>query len=126
MNEKPIIDSSAEKILSLAEETRFAPNGIVSRTLLRTANSRIVLFGFAEGQELTEHTSTQHAVIQILSGECEFSLAGKLHTLKVGDLLYMPPNLPHSVRAITQFSMLLTFSKPESPVSASTNLTLKK
>ena len=126
MNEKPIIDSSAEKILSLAEETRFAPNGIVSRTLLRTANSRIVLFGFAEGQELTEHTSTQHAVIQILSGECEFSLAGKLHTLKAGDLLYMPPNLPHSVRAITQFSMLLTFSKPESPVSASTNLTLKK
>jgi quercetin dioxygenase-like cupin family protein len=126
MNEKPIIDSSAEKILSLAEETRFAPNGIVSRTLLRTANSRVVLFGFAEGQELTEHTSTQHAVIQILSGECEFSLAGKLHTLKAGDLLYMPPNLPHSVRAITQFSMLLTFSKPESPVSASTNLTLKK
>ena len=126
MNEKPIIDSSAEKILSLAEETRFAPNGIVSRTLLRTANSRVVLFGFAEGQELTEHTSTQHAVIQILSGECEFSLAGKLHTLKAGDLLYMPPNLPHSVRAITQFSMLLTFSKPEAPVSASTNLTLKK
>ena len=126
MNEKPIVDSSSEKILSLAEETRFAPNGIVSRTLLRTANSRIVLFGFAEGQELTEHTSTQHAVIQILSGECEFSLAGKLHTLKAGDLLYMPPNLPHSVRVITQFSMLLTFSKPESPVSASTNLTLKK
>ena len=126
MNEKPIIDSSAEKILSLAEETRFAPNGIVSRTLLRTANSRIVLFGFAEGQELTEHTSTQHAVIQILSGECEFSLAGKLHTLKAGDLLYMPPNLPHAVKATTQFSMLLTFSKPESPVSASTNLTLKK
>ena len=77
MNEKPIIDSSAEKILSLAEETRFAPNGIVSRTLLRTANSRVVLFGFAEGQELTEHTSTQHAVIQILSGERKFTFAGQ-------------------------------------------------
>ena len=126
MNEKPIIDSSAEKILSLAEETRFAPNGIVSRTLLRTANSRVVLFGFAEGQELTEHTSTQHAVIQILSGECEFSLADKPHALKTGDLLYMPPNLPHAVKATTQFSMLLTFSKPESPVSSSINLTLKK
>src|SRR5674476_361944 len=123
MNEKPIIDSSAEKILSLAEETRFAPNGIVSRTLLRTANSRVVLFGFAEGQELTEHTSTQHAVIQILSGECEFSLAGKLHTLKAGDLLYMPPNLPHSVRAITQFSMLLTLSKPEETAKAGLTLT---
>ena len=123
MNEKPIVDSSSEKILSLAEETRFAPNGIVSRTLLRTANSRVVLFGFAEGQELTEHTSTQHAVIQILSGECEFSLAGKLHTLKAGDLLYMPPNLPHSVRAITQFSMLLTLSKPEETAKAGLNFT---
>jgi quercetin dioxygenase-like cupin family protein len=123
MNEKPIVDSSSEKILSLAEETRFAPNGIVSRTLLRTANSRVVLFGFAEGQELTEHTSTQHAVIQILSGECEFSLADKPHTLKTGDLLYMPPNLPHAVKATTQFSMLLTLSKPEETAKAGLNFT---
>jgi quercetin dioxygenase-like cupin family protein len=113
MSEKPLMDATREKILSLAEETQFAPNGIVSRTLLRTANSRMVLFGFAEGQELTEHTSTQHAIIQILSGECEFQLAGKPHTLKTGDLLYMPPHLPHSVRATRQFSMLLTLSKPE-------------
>lgn len=113
MSEQPVIDSGREKVLSLAEETRFAPNGIVSRTLLRTPNSRAVLFGFSAGQELTEHTSTQHAVIQILSGECEFSLAGKPHALKAGDLLYMPPNLPHAVRATQQFSMLLTFSKPE-------------
>ncbi|MEK7706768.1 MAG: cupin domain-containing protein [Verrucomicrobiota bacterium] len=113
MSEKPLIDPASEKVISLAEETRFAPNGIVSRTLLRTGNSRTVLFGFAEGQELTEHTSTQHAVIQILSGECEFSLAGKPHLLKTGDLLYMPPNLPHAAKAKTQFSMLLTLSKPE-------------
>lgn len=112
MSEKPLIDPASEKVISLAEETRFAPNGIVSRTLLRTGNSRVVLFGFAEGQELTEHTSTQHAVIQILSGECEFSLAGKPHVLKTGDLLYMPPNLPHAAKARTQFSMLLTLSKP--------------
>ncbi len=112
MSERPVIDVTAEKILSLEKETRFAPNGIVSRTLLRTDTSRIVLFGFSEGQELTEHTSTQHAVIQILSGECEFSLAGKLHQLKAGDMLYMPPNLAHAVRATKQFSMLLTLSKP--------------
>jgi len=112
MSEKPLIDATTEKIISLADETRFAPNGIVSRTLLRTATSRVVLFGFTEGQELTEHTSTQHAVIQILSGECEFSLAGKPHALKTGDLLYMPPHLPHAVRATKQFSMLLTLSQP--------------
>ena len=113
MNERPLIDTGAEKIISLAEETRFAPNGIVSRMLMRTANLRVVLFGFAEGQELTEHTSTQHALIQILSGECEFSLAGKPHSMKSGDLLYMPPNLPHAVKATTQFSMLLTLTRPE-------------
>ena len=112
MSEKPLIDAASEKIISLAEETKFAANGIVSRTLLRTANTRQVLFGFAEGQELTEHTSTQHAVIQILSGECKFSLAGKPHALKSGDLLYMPPNLAHAVKATTQFSMLLTLTKP--------------
>jgi len=113
MSEKPVIDPARERILSLAEETRFAANGIVSRTLVRTPNLRTVLFGFAEGQELTEHTSTQHALIQVLSGECEFSLTGQPHSLKAGDLLYMPPNLPHAVRATTQFSMLLTLFKPE-------------
>jgi quercetin dioxygenase-like cupin family protein len=112
MNERPLIDSGCEKILSLPAETQYAPNGIVSRTLLRTANSRTVLFGFAEGQELTEHTSTQHALIQILSGSCEFFLAGVPRNMKTGDMLYMPPNLPHAVKATQQFSMLLTLLKP--------------
>lgn len=115
MAEQPLIAAGAQKILSLPAETQFAPNGIVSRTLLRTANSRVVLFGFAEGQELTEHTSTQHALVQVLSGECDFSLAGVEHQLKAGDLLYMPPNLPHALKATTKFSMLLTLSKPELP-----------
>ena len=111
MSEQPLMDASSEKIISLVQETQFAPNGIVSRTLLRTPTVRVVLFGFAEGQELTEHTSTQHALVQILSGECEFSLTGKPHNLKAGDFLYMPPGLPHAAKATTQFSMLLTLFK---------------
>jgi len=111
MNE-PLIDVGREKILALTEETQFAANGIVSRTLLRTAGLRVVLFGFAKGQELTEHTSTQHALVQILSGECEFSLGGKPHALKAGDFLHMPPNLPHAIKATKPFSMLLTLFKP--------------
>jgi quercetin dioxygenase-like cupin family protein len=107
MSEKPLIDGAQEKILALDAETRFAPNGIVSRTLLRTASGRVVLFGF------DEHTTTQHATVQILSGECEFSLAGQPHLLKTGDLVYMPPNLVHAVKATKQFSMLLTLFKPE-------------
>lgn len=112
MKEKPLIDPAQSKILTLADETKFADNGIVSRTLLNTGQTRVVLFGFAEGQELSEHTSTQHALVEILSGECEFSLDGKWSTLHVGTLLYMPPNLRHAVQAKQPFSMLLTLFKP--------------
>jgi quercetin dioxygenase-like cupin family protein len=112
MSEQPLIRLDQQKVIALAKETQFAPNGIVSRTLLRAPNGRMVLFGFAAGQELTEHTSTQHALIQILSGECEFSLAGKPRALKAGDLLYLPPHLPHAVKATSQFAMLLTLLKP--------------
>jgi quercetin dioxygenase-like cupin family protein len=111
MTEHPLIGPGQEKIISLPAETQYAANGIVSRTLLRTESSRVVLFGFSAGQELTEHTSTQHAVVQVLSGECDFSLGGHPHRLKTGDLLYMPPNLRHAVKATKDFSMLLTLSK---------------
>jgi quercetin dioxygenase-like cupin family protein len=120
MNEQPLSGETQEKILSLSEETQFAPDGIVSRTLLHTAGQRVVLFGFAAGQELTEHTSTQTAMVQILTGECEFILAGKSHALKTGDLVYMPPHLPHAVRATRQFSMLLTLSQTERAASSPT------
>jgi quercetin dioxygenase-like cupin family protein len=112
MKEKPLIEASETKILSLDTETKFTPNGVVSRTLVNTGQCRVVLFGFAEGQELTEHTSTQHALVQILSGECDFSLNGQWHALKPGSLLHMPPNVPHAVRGTQAFSMLLTLVKP--------------
>ena len=113
MTERPLIEPNRERVLSLADETQFAQNGIVSRTLLRTAGTRVVLFGFFEGQELTEHATTQHALVQILSGECEFFLSGRPHQLKAGDVVYMPPDLAHAVKATQQFSMLLILSKPE-------------
>ncbi len=115
MSEQPLIDAKLEKVLSLATETQFAPHGIVSRTLLRTATTRVVLFGFAAGQELSEHTSPHQALIQVLSGECEFALGSTWHAVKAGDLIYMPPDLPHAVKATQQFSMLLTLIKADEP-----------
>ncbi len=117
MNERPLIEPGEWKHLSLAEETQFAPNGIVSRTVFRSGQHRVVLFGFAAGQELSEHTSTAHALVQILSGQCEWTLAGEPRTLKAGDYLYMPPNLRHAVRATEPFSMLLTLLPADAPVS---------
>lgn len=108
MSEQPILASGETRVLSLAEETKFTPNGIVSRTLFRADRQRVVLFGFAEGQELTEHTTTAHALVQVLTGRSEWTLNGTSRTLVAGDLLYMPPHLPHAVRAVEAFSMLLT------------------
>ncbi|MBN2507277.1 MAG: cupin domain-containing protein [Verrucomicrobia bacterium] len=117
MPEQPLIDPNRERLLSLPAETQFVANGIASRLVLKTPGGRVVLFGFAAGQELTEHTSPHHALVQILSGECTFSLAGRAHALKAGDLLYMPPQAPHAVKATTPFSMLLTLlhAAPGSP-----------
>lgn len=121
MSEQPLIDAAQETILALGDETQFADNGIVSRTLLRTANLRVVLFGFAAGQELTEHTSTQHAVLQVLSGTGEIRLNGKPHAAQAGDLIYLPPHLPHAVQATTRLSLLLTLSKPEETAKTALN-----
>jgi len=112
MKEEPLLALGKEELISLAAETRFAPNGIVSRTVFSSPSARVVLFGFAPGQELTEHTSTQHALVQILSGACEATLAGRKQILKAGDLLHMPPGLPHALCATEQFAMLLTLTKP--------------
>lgn len=111
MSANPLISATQESVISLEDETRFAPQSIVSRTILNTNQSRVTLFGFAEGQELTEHTSTSAALVQILSGECDFALDGKWQRLRAGNLIYMPPNLPHALKAPVQFSMLLTLFK---------------
>lgn len=108
MSEQPILASGTVRVMALADETKYTPNGIVSRTVFRADRQRVVLFGFAAGQELSEHTTTSHALVQILTGRSEWTLGTTARTLQAGELLYMPPNLPHSVRALEPFSMLLT------------------
>jgi quercetin dioxygenase-like cupin family protein len=115
MAEQPLIDTSQPGRISLSEETQFAANGIVSRTVVRAPGLRVVLFGFAEGQELSEHTSPYLALVQCLEGECEFRVAGQVHVLKAGDLLSMPAHAPHSLKATTRFAMLLTLVPPGVP-----------
>ena len=108
MSEQPLIPLGQAKQFSLGEETQFAANGIVSRTVLRAPHARVVLFGFAAGQELTEHSTPRHALVQIISGSCEMAVAGTSHQLKTGDVLYMPPGAPHALTATEACGMLLT------------------
>ena len=106
--------------LKLADAAQVSAAGIVSRTLLQSPEVRVVLFTFADGQELTSHTSKRRALVQILDGVCDFMFAGKWQRLEAGTILHLPPNHPHAVRAAAgPFSMLLTLGAepPESPSS---------
>jgi quercetin dioxygenase-like cupin family protein len=108
MNKPTLLASDQAQSLALAEALQTSPAGIVSRTLLQTPELRLVLFTFAEGQELTSHTSNRRAVVQILDGACEFLFAGKWQRVAAGALVHLPPQHPHALRASAgPFSMLL-------------------
>jgi quercetin dioxygenase-like cupin family protein len=76
--------------------------------VLTAPGLRVTLFHFAAGQELSEHTSTARALVQVLSGSCNFTLPDGVRLLKAGDLLHLPPGLPHAVSAVENLTMLLT------------------
>ena len=113
MAEQPLFKSAQVAQTSLDAETVFADHGVVSRTLFATTTTRIVLFAFAEGQSLSEHSTPRDVVVQMLSGRCEFTANDKKHALVAGDLLHLPPGSPHSLHALEKFSMLLTMAKAD-------------
>jgi quercetin dioxygenase-like cupin family protein len=109
MSQKTLIASTEAQAILLADAAQVSPSGIVSRTLLQSPEARVVLFTFADGQELTAHTSVRRALVQILDGACDFFFAGQWQRLAAGTFLHLPPNHPHAVRAAAgPFSMLLT------------------
>ncbi len=106
--------------LLLPDAAQYSDAGIVSRTVLQTDGLRVVLFAFAEGQELPTHTSRRRALLQILRGTAEVLFAGSWHTLTEGSLLHLPPNHPHAVRAHAgPFTMLLTLGTEPTELSSS-------
>ena len=80
---------------------------IVSRTIYRDDHLKAIVFAFAPGQELSEHTASVPAIIQILDGECELTLGTDHYQVKAGAWARMPANLPHSIMAHTPVKMLL-------------------
>lgn len=110
-----LLDSGAPGSLDLTTATQFSAHGIVSRGLLSAPGLRVTLFGFAVGQELTEHTSGSRAIIQILSGTSVWTVAGEVRALHAGSILHLPPGTPHAVRADEPFSMLLTLVREPTP-----------
>jgi len=83
------------------------PDSIVSRTIHDGDDSKAILFGFAPGQSLSEHTASRPATLQFLSGEAELALGDEVVDAHAGTWVHMPARLEHSVRARTQVVMLL-------------------
>jgi quercetin dioxygenase-like cupin family protein len=116
MKSSSLISPEQSTSVALSDAAPAVGHGIVSRTLLGTPELRVVLFTFAAGQELTEHTSTARALIQVLRGDGEFVVGGETRVLKAGDLLHLPPQMSHAVKANVEMTMLLTLA-PERKVS---------
>ncbi|MBI3159512.1 MAG: cupin domain-containing protein [Chloroflexi bacterium] len=94
-----------------AHALEIPPAGVISQTLANTDAFKATLFGFDAGQELTEHSTPQHALLQFLSGEFELTLAGEKITARTGDWLHMPPDLPHALVAKNKGKFLLVVLK---------------
>ncbi len=85
----------------------IAPDSIISRTIYQDERMKAIVFGFAPGQELSEHTASRPAVLHILAGEADLTVGGDAWAAGPGDWTHMQPNLPHSVHAKTEVVMLL-------------------
>lgn len=94
-------------IADLAAEAPGVPRGIHSQTLYDGPDLRLVLFAFAPGEELSEHTAARPAVVHVLDGEGDASVGGEPHALNPGTWFRMPAGMPHSIRAGTPLRMAL-------------------
>ena len=99
-----------DKIL-LRDAVNYQEGSIVSRQILKKPNGNITLFAFDKEQSLTEHTSPFEAVVNIVEGEMEIKVGGEPNTVKAGEIIILPPNVPHGLVAQQKTKMLLTMIK---------------
>jgi quercetin dioxygenase-like cupin family protein len=102
----------------IAAEVQIPEDGITSRALYSDDDTRVVLFGFDAGQELSEHTASVPAILHILRGEAMLTLGGDTREARAGSWAYMPANLPHGIVARTPLVMLLTMLKSAKPAAS--------
>ncbi len=92
----------------LADLVGYQEGAVVSRVILKKGTGNVTLFAFARGQELSEHTTPFDALVHVLEGAAEITVGGVAHHLRAGDMILMPGNVPHALRAAERFKMTLT------------------
>jgi len=113
--EKYIKNFTPEEVLRLDGQVEYMPGQIVSKTLAQNDAVSLTLFAFDKGEEISTHESTGDALISVLDGTGEITIAGTKYTLHAGESILMPANKPHAVYSAERFKMLLTVVFPGVP-----------
>jgi len=98
----------AVRALRMKGLVEYARDAVVSRTIAKTRVGTMTLFAFDAGQELSEHSAPYDAFVHVLDGEAALTIGGKPVTAHAGELVVMPADVPHAVKAHKRFKMLLT------------------
>ena len=93
---------------SLLDMVGYQEGAVVSKTLIDKAAGTVTLFAFGQGQGLSEHTAPFDALVQVLDGEVEIRISGRAFSVKPGEIIVMPANEPHALKAVRPFKMILT------------------
>ncbi len=99
------------KVANLAGLVDYQAGSVVSRTIIDKSAGTLTLFAFDEAQALSEHMAPFDALVYILDGQAEIIISGKLLHLNQGEMVIMPANQPHALKAIDRFKMLLVMIK---------------
>lgn len=92
----------------------YQKDSVVSREIIKKDIGTVTIFAFDKGQGLSEHSAPFDAMVQIIDGEAEITINGKPNTVKEGEMIIMPGNIPHALQAENkQFKMILTMIKAE-------------
>lgn len=95
------------KVLDMARLVEYQTGSVVSRAVIQKKTGTVTLFAFDEGQGLSEHTAPFDALVCLLDGEAEVIISGNAHVLKKGEMIIMPANEPHALKAMGPFKMML-------------------
>jgi quercetin dioxygenase-like cupin family protein len=101
------------KANTLVDMINYQEGAVVSITILEKQTGTVTLFAFDQDQGLSEHTAPFDAMVQILDGDVEIKISGKPFQLKQGEMIIMPANEPHALKAVKRFKMLLTMIKSQ-------------
>ena len=96
---------------SLTNQIDYRTSSIVSKQIIKKKNGNVTLFAFDKDESLTEHTSPFEALVFVADWEMEIKIGGTPHIDKAGEIILLPPNIPHGLIAIEKSKMLLTMIK---------------